>query len=720
MARPITIGLLKKEGTPPWLYETLRQLVLSAKQNQTGLAAISRGEVPDGSGVPLTPDLSGYFLLAGRSGGQIGRGDTVASGLLQLSSTASTTKGKIHLGYPTPILTVDESGSLVGVNKSSPAAVLHLNALTIGVSAFPVSDSTGFPNSWTNQAGSTTAGVYVAAVSDDSDATYCTETIINNPGTELFFVLWNNGASPIVGTETFTLTFRHRRSAGQAGTERFKFVLTRAGFGTVATYTRSVQSSATYEDYAVTLTPTETTNLAGTGNVTVDIFAVGIGAASFDIAKVYYTYSSSTVSPVLRWDTVGVQSGQITAAGRMGVGTGSTSLAAEFTVVPDAIGTVAVSLQCGSSQTADMLDIVSSVSGAATFAVDNKAFLRASIKSTSFLVDSSDLTKKAAFDLTGITTATTRTFTLPNVSGTLVTKETATTISGRYTFTGNVEIDQAASAATPALKIVAEAVPTLGTYQFVITTSGGTPVVFYDVAAGDVFQAPNIVADQSFSVNNPGVGGGAGHQISSVASTLSSVTIPDISGASFLLTSGVQTASNKTLATTCVLISSTASAGVAFQDTTTSSKKLRMVLSGAVGNNNFVIATTAARTYTFRALSGGVVLDSGSALTSGRVPFATTGGALQDSSLFLFSTGSGLTLSALNLITDTTTGMKIGTATSQKLSFWNAAPIIQPTTGVAGATRTGGGGTTLTDTDTFDGYTVAQVVKALRNTGLLA
>lgn len=73
-----------------------------------------------------------------------------------------------------------------------------------------------------------------------------------------------------------------------------------------------------------------------------------------------------------------------------------------------------------------------------------------------------------------------------------------------------------------------------------------------------------------------------------------------------------------------------------------------------------------------------------------------------------------------NLILATGTGTKIGTATTQKLAFWNGTPIVQPTTAVAAATRVGGGGTTVTDTDTFDGYTIAQVVKALRNTGLLA
>lgn len=68
----------------------------------------------------------------------------------------------------------------------------------------------------------------------------------------------------------------------------------------------------------------------------------------------------------------------------------------------------------------------------------------------------------------------------------------------------------------------------------------------------------------------------------------------------------------------------------------------------------------------------------------------------------------------------TTTGTKHGTATTQKQAFWNATPIVQPTTGVAAATLVSNGGTTLTSTDTFDGYTLLQVVKALRNTGLLA
>jgi hypothetical protein len=74
-----------------------------------------------------------------------------------------------------------------------------------------------------------------------------------------------------------------------------------------------------------------------------------------------------------------------------------------------------------------------------------------------------------------------------------------------------------------------------------------------------------------------------------------------------------------------------------------------------------------------------------------------------------------------NIILATGTGTKIGTTTSQKLSFWNATPIVQPTTGIAeSAFVENAGGTAVNDDSTFDGYTLRQVVKALRDAGLLA
>lgn len=69
---------------------------------------------------------------------------------------------------------------------------------------------------------------------------------------------------------------------------------------------------------------------------------------------------------------------------------------------------------------------------------------------------------------------------------------------------------------------------------------------------------------------------------------------------------------------------------------------------------------------------------------------------------------------------DTVTGIKIGTATTNKLAFWNATPIVQPTTATTPATVVNGTGGNIKHDDTFDGYTLEKVVRALRNIGLLA
>lgn len=66
--------------------------------------------------------------------------------------------------------------------------------------------------------------------------------------------------------------------------------------------------------------------------------------------------------------------------------------------------------------------------------------------------------------------------------------------------------------------------------------------------------------------------------------------------------------------------------------------------------------------------------------------------AMQTAPTFLTS----ITVSAANIITDTTTGTKIGTATNQKLGFFNSAPIVQPTGDVVTALQNLGLGASLT------------------------
>lgn len=85
-----------------------------------------------------------------------------------------------------------------------------------------------------------------------------------------------------------------------------------------------------------------------------------------------------------------------------------------------------------------------------------------------------------------------------------------------------------------------------------------------------------------------------------------------------------------------------------------------------------------------------------------------------------------ITLSTHNLITDTTTGTKFGTAASQKLGFFNATPVIQQATTGTTTGFTAGSGTASKSDSTFTGntgtaaYTVGDIVRALKNLGFLA
>lgn len=88
--------------------------------------------------------------------------------------------------------------------------------------------------------------------------------------------------------------------------------------------------------------------------------------------------------------------------------------------------------------------------------------------------------------------------------------------------------------------------------------------------------------------------------------------------------------------------------------------------------------------------------------------------------------GQDLTMTdAKNIVVNSSTGTKIGTATTQKIGFFNATPAVQPvantdtTTGAAGSTTTVFLNTTFTGGGTA-AYTIGGVVKSLKALGLLA
>lgn len=72
------------------------------------------------------PDLLGYALLAGRSGGQTLNGGTASGENLVLVSTSNATKGKIQLGTSY----YDEVNNRLGINNSTPYAPLVVTGTT--------------------------------------------------------------------------------------------------------------------------------------------------------------------------------------------------------------------------------------------------------------------------------------------------------------------------------------------------------------------------------------------------------------------------------------------------------------------------------------------------------------------------------------------------------------------------------------------------------------
>ena len=85
-----------------------------------------------------------------------------------------------------------------------------------------------------------------------------------------------------------------------------------------------------------------------------------------------------------------------------------------------------------------------------------------------------------------------------------------------------------------------------------------------------------------------------------------------------------------------------------------------------------------------------------------------------------------LTLSNVNIVLGTGAGTKLGTATSQKLAFFNSTPVVQPSSTGEGSGFTAGAGTAVQDVSTFTGnvgstaYRISDIVKHLKNLGLIA
>jgi hypothetical protein len=164
----------------------------------------------------------------------------------------------------------------------------------------------------------------------------------------------------------------------------------------------------------------ETTTTAGTGTVT--LLGASTGFQSFAVIgnanTTYYCIAGQTTS---QWE-VGI--GTYTASG--------TTLA-RTTVLANSAGTqpTALTFSAGTKDVFVTYPAGKSVNydAAGVLTVSDAAFT---------LQDNTDATKQAQFQLSGLTTATTRTYTLPDADGTLPLLGSSQTFSGNVTFSNNV------------------------------------------------------------------------------------------------------------------------------------------------------------------------------------------------------------------------------------------------------------------------------------------
>ena len=137
-------------------------------------------------------------------------------------------------------------------------------------------------------------------------------------------------------------------------------------------------------------------------------------------------------------------------------------------------------------------------------------------------------------------------------------------------------------------------------------------------------------------------------------------------------------------------------------------------------------------------ITPGTIVVGGNTITGtelGYVDGITPGTATASKALVLnaskgISTITSATITNLtvgtSIISNASGGVKIGTAITQKLGFFDAAPVAQQATTGTTTGFTAGSGTAANDDSTYTGgsgskaYTVGDIVLALKNLGLLA
>lgn len=688
---PRSSVIVPQKDAPRWLYEILRHLGDRSRDAQAALDAIGRGEAPDGSGMPLV-DTGPFFYLPGRTRGQISYQSDPQSPTLTMtqpvaSSTATEllrfdTPGKMVKFKPgtfTKACTTDGSTTLAAVASDfvpsgGPTVVpgMLITGTNIPASTYVRHVTSGAALTMTNAAsgvGATTvtfeASVDIVPISDETgnDVQWRSFGGIRfTPGTEGIPLRiagdFSAIASGIAASGRVFLEAGYVSAGVGVGTDLQiggpgRGELSRLYLSQRVLWMGRNPSAGTNVNVGVVLNPTEYGAGFGPGvNLAVQRTAstgLGIVSGTSSTNASFIVLASTAVGGVSPNKTLDLTSFYFKSSddGRTWVGNGAGSgfyflaPSGNLSVTAGATDLNLISVLAGIASWSD-----SAVSTAVYFgdntgtsakrvwfsSAGNGVLDRFGLSSKYILL--TDAQAGNADFLAGTSTP------LVRIYNSVTVGDTALEVRGMSGQTGHlIDLSQNGTirswfAADGTLRI--EMVNGSGAGLTVKnSTSGGSQqnsVSVLNSADVEVFSlgvGGEVKATAFFLLDS--VSGFEADFVSAGFTASSQIIVPDIpvtGVGTLVLANDSALTFSVNLGSTSTILCNTAAAGAAFKHTS-GTQRLRVVLSGAVGANSIVISSTAARTYTFPDFNI-IVAGSTAALTSGKIPIATTSGRLTD------------------------------------------------------------------------------------------